>query len=56
MVESLTRSCQELAAAGIRMRYPNASEKEVQMRLAALWLDRDVMMQVFHWDPAREGY
>jgi hypothetical protein len=56
MVDSLSRSCQELAAAGIRLRHPNASEREVRMRLAALWLDREVMMRVFHWDPEREGY
>jgi hypothetical protein len=56
MVDSLTRSCRDLAAAGIRMRRPNASEREVWLRLAALWLDRDVMMRVFHWDPDQEGY
>jgi hypothetical protein len=56
MVDSLTRSCQELAAAGIRMRHPNASDREIRLRLAALWLDRDVMMNVFHWDPEQEGY
>lgn len=56
MVDSLTRSCQELAMAGIRMRYPKASEREVWMRLAALWLDRDTMLRVFQWDPDREGY
>jgi len=56
MVDSLTRACQELAIAGIRMRHPNASEKEVLMRLAALWLDRELMIRVFNWDPAHEGY
>ncbi len=56
MVESLTRACQELAAAGIRRRYPTASGEEVRMRVAALWLDRDLMIRVFNWDPAREGY
>jgi hypothetical protein len=56
MVDSLTRACQELAAAGIRMRHPNASEREISLRLAALWLDRELMIRVFNWDPAREGY
>jgi len=56
MVDSLTRSCQELAAAGIRMRHPNASEREMRMRLAALWFNRDVIMSAFHWDPDLEGY
>ena len=56
MVDALTRACQELAAAGIRLRYPNASEEEVRMRLAALWLERELMIRIFNWDPAREGY
>jgi hypothetical protein len=37
MVDSLTRGCQELAAAGIRMRHPNASEKDVPMHLMPLF-------------------
>jgi hypothetical protein len=56
MVDSLTRTCQELAAAGIRMRHPEATEKEIRLRLAALWLDRELMIRMFNWDPAREGY
>ena len=56
MVDSLTRACGELAVAGIRMRHPDISEKEIRMRVAALWLDRDLMMRLFHWDPVREGY
>lgn len=56
MVNSLTRACQELALAGIRLRHPNASEKEIRMRLAALWIDREVMIRVFDWDPKSEGY
>jgi hypothetical protein len=56
MVDSLTRACQELAVAGIRMRHPNAPEKEILMRLAALWLDREMMIRVFNWDPELEGY
>jgi hypothetical protein len=56
MITSLTRACQELAVAGIRMRHPNESEQEIRMRLAALWLDRELLMRVFHWDPAHEGY
>ena len=56
MVDSLIRTCQELAVAGIRMRHPNATEKEIQMRVASLWLDRNLMIRIFNWDPAREGY
>jgi len=56
MVDSLTQACQELAIAGIRRRHPNASEKEIRMRAASLWLDRNLMVRIFNWDPAREGY
>jgi hypothetical protein len=55
-VNSLTRACQELAVAGIRLRHPNAPEREIRMRLAALWIDREVMIRVFGWDPQSEGY
>jgi hypothetical protein len=56
IIESLTRACQELAVSGIHMRFPRAGVKEIRMRLAALWMDRDTMMRVFGWDPEREGY
>ena len=56
MVNSLTRACQELAVAGIRLRHPNASEREMRMRLAALWIDQELMIRVFGWDPQSEGY
>ena len=35
-VTSLTRTAQELALAGVRMRYPRASERECLLRLAVL--------------------
>jgi hypothetical protein len=56
MIDSLIRTCRELAIAGIRMRHPDATERGILMRLAALWLDRELMIRVFHWDPEREGY
>lgn len=37
-VTSLTRTAQELALAGIRMRHPRASERECLLRLAVLKL------------------
>ncbi len=55
-VSDLTRACQELALAGIRERHPDADERELRLRLAALWLDRDTMIRVFSWDPEKEGY
>jgi hypothetical protein len=56
MMNSLTTACQELAVAGIRLRHPNASEMGIRMRLAALWIDRELMIRVFGWDPQSEGY
>lgn len=52
----IIRACERLALAGIRERYPHASEREVRLRLAALRLDRETMVRVFRWDPAKEGY
>ena len=51
----LTRACQMLALSGIRRRYPAASDKECELHLAALWLDRETMVKAFHWDPEKEG-
>jgi len=56
MVDALTRACQELAAAGIRRRHPDASAEDTRMRVAALWLGRELMMRVFGWDPEIRGY
>lgn len=55
-VASLTRACNELALAGISQRHPGASKRELQLRLAAFRLPREVMIRLFDWDPAREGY
>ena len=55
-VSELTKAVQQLALARIRKQYGALSEREQQLRLAALWLDRDTMIRVFHWDPRVEGY
>ena len=55
-VDELTKAVQQLALARIRKQYGPLPEREQQLRLASLWLDRDIMKQVFHWDPAEEGY
>ncbi len=55
-VAELIRACDELALAGIRERHPGASERELQLRLASFRLPREVMIRLFDWDPAREGY
>lgn len=58
-VAELTKAVQQLALARIRKQYGELSElsdPEQQLRLAALWLDRDTMIRVFQWDPRRKGY
>jgi hypothetical protein len=41
----------------IQARYgPDLSERELRLRLAALWLDRETMIDAFGWDPEVEGY
>jgi N-glycosylase/DNA lyase len=55
-VDEMTKAVQQLALARIRKQYGKMLEKEQQLRLASLWLDRETMTRVFHWDPKQEGY
>jgi hypothetical protein len=55
-VSGLTRAVQQMALARLRVQYPGATERELQLRLASLWLDRDTMVRVFDWDPRQKGY
>ncbi len=56
IVSQLTLAAEELACAGIRERHPNATQREIELRLGALRLDRDTMIRVFGWDPEKQGY
>ncbi len=40
-----------LARSRIRRWYGDIGEREMQLRLAALWLDADTMRRVYDWDP-----
>ena len=55
-VSELNKMIQQLALARIQQQYGELPEQERRLRLASLWLDRDTMIRVFHWDPAKEGY
>ena len=55
-VAATTETCRAFAKAGIRRRYPNASEDEIKRRLAAVVLDRETVIKVYGWDPEKEGY
>jgi hypothetical protein len=56
IVSQLVLATEELARAGIRERHPNATGREIELRLGALRLDRDTMIRVFGWDPEKQGY
>jgi len=56
-VVDLNEAILDLAAARIRGQYgPDVPERELRLRLASLWLDRDTMRRVFDWDPEEKGY
>ncbi|HEY4592410.1 MAG TPA: hypothetical protein VIJ61_08390 [Thermoanaerobaculia bacterium] len=56
-VFELNQMAQSMAALRIQAQYgPDLSERELRLRLAALWLDRDLMIEAFGWDPEVEGY
>lgn len=55
-VEDLCRQADHLAIQGIRMRYPDASEAEVGMRLTALRYGRELSCAVNSWDPLERGW
>lgn len=56
-IVELNRAVEEMAAARIRAQYgPDLPERELRLRLAALRLDRETMIEVFGWDPEEKGY
>ena len=46
-VTEISRAVQELSLAGIRLRHPEASERECMLRLAALKLGRQLACKVY---------
>lgn len=55
-VTELNEAVEMLAWAGVRTRHPEATEEESRMRVAALRLGRDLMMEVYGWDPDERGW
>lgn len=49
----LSRTTQELALAGLRRRFPAASTRELQLRLAATRLDRETLRAAFDWSDSQ---
>lgn len=47
----LTEFALQMAESGVRARYPEASEREIFLRCAALRIPRDLMIRAYGWDP-----
>ena len=45
----------EMAKQGVRMRYPEAAEREVFLRAVATRLPRELMLRAYGWDPLAHG-
>ena len=45
----LSRTTQQLALAGLRRRFPEASPRELELRLAATRFDRETLRAAFGW-------
>jgi hypothetical protein len=54
-VLSIGRTLNALVRAEIRRRYPDATPREIELRLASRSLDRETMIRAFHWDPQLHG-
>jgi hypothetical protein len=56
-VAALNRALIQLARARLRRQYgPDLTERELRLRVAALHLPREIMVEVFDWDPHVHGY
>ncbi|MBC8183004.1 hypothetical protein H8E88_18020 [candidate division KSB1 bacterium] len=55
MIKEITIACQKMALSGIKQRHPDADNKELRLRLGALWLTKETMLNVYHWDVEEKG-
>ena len=39
-----------------RQRYPDAPDREIDLRVASRWIEPELMRKAFGWDPEVEGY
>jgi hypothetical protein len=51
MAFELTDFAMQMAESGMRARFPDASEREIFLRCAALRIPRDLMIKAYGWDP-----
>ena len=50
-VRALNEALLALAEVDERRRHPNADQREIDLRVAARWLDAETMRRAFGWDP-----
>lgn len=56
-VAAANRAVRNMARARLLENYgDDLTERELRLRLAALWLEHETMTEVFDWDPEIEGY
>ena len=56
LVAELNDACERMSELGVRQRYPSAGDRDVRLRVLALRLGRDLMVEVYGWDPDVEGW
>lgn len=54
-VMACNAASEAMAAAGVRARHPGLTPEELRLHVAALRLGRQVMVEVFGWDPEPSG-
>jgi hypothetical protein len=55
-VFSIGSSLNEVVRADLRRRYPDATPRELELRLAARSYGRELMIKAFGWDPEAHGW
>jgi hypothetical protein len=51
LVDGMIRDTRAMARAGVRRQFPDADEHEIRMRVAARFVDRELMIAAYGWDP-----
>ncbi len=54
MAFGLTDFALRMAESGVRADFPEASEREIFLRCAALRLPRELMIRAYGWDPEQD--
>lgn len=56
MVAQMAETIRQLQLAEVRLRYPNASERECFLRMASRWVPPELMKKLLGWDVEQQGY